>query len=148
MPKRCFPHVINIAVKAALKHLTEPPSFFSDVDRETDLEFMELESFEDTDPDYSAAFKNNDAYQAALKSDVVARVRRYVTACRASGQRREEFNTILIEGNKAEGWGESHEPIREVGLLKDVDTRWSSTFHMIDRFLETYLVSTVSSSIT
>jgi hypothetical protein len=40
-----------------------------------------------------------------------------------------------------EGWGELHEHIREVGLLKDVDTRWSSTFRMIDRFLETYLVS-------
>jgi hypothetical protein len=77
----------------------------------------------------------------ALKSDVVARVRRYFTACRASGQRREEFNTILMEGNKAEGWGELHEAIREVCLLKDVDTWWSSTFHMIDRFLETYLVS-------
>ena len=85
-----FLHVINIAVKAALKHLTELPSFFSDVDLEADLEFMELE-VEDPNPDYSAAFKDNEAYQAALKSDVVARVRRYVTACRASGQRREEF---------------------------------------------------------
>lgn len=111
------------------------------MDLETDLEFMELDFFEDSDPDYSPAFKNNEAYQVALKSDVVARVRRYVTACRASGQRHEEFNTILMEGNKAEGWGELHEPIREVGLLKDVDTRWSSTFRMIDRFLETYLVS-------
>ena len=110
------------------------------MDLDTDLEFLELD-FDDSDPDYSTAFKDNEAYQAALKSDVVARVRRYVTACRASGQRREEFDTILVEGNRAEGWGESHERIREVGLLKDVDTRWSSTFRMIDRFLETYLVS-------
>ena len=72
------------------------------MDLETDLKFMQLD-FEDPDPDYSAAFTNNEAYQAALKSDVVARVRRYVTARRASGQRREEFNTILMEGNKAEG---------------------------------------------
>ena len=110
------------------------------MDLDTDLEFLELD-FDDSDPDYSTAFKDNEAYQAALKSDVVACVQRYITACRASGQHREEFDTILVEGNRAEGWGESHERIREVGLLKDVDTRWSSTFRMIDRFLETYLVS-------
>jgi hypothetical protein len=28
-----------------------------------------------------------------------------------------------------------------VGLLKDVETRWSSTFLMIDRVLELYLAS-------
>jgi hypothetical protein len=100
---------------------------------------MELD-FEDLDPDYSAAFKNNEAYQAALKSDVVAHVRRYVTACRASGWRREEFNTVFMEETRLKAEG-SHEPIGEVGLLKDIDTRWSSTFCMIDRLLETYLVS-------
>ena len=91
-------------------------------------------------------------YQEALQSDVVGLVRRFITACRASGQRREEFEKIIVEGNTDSGWlvrecdenGEWVErmiKLRVVGLLKDVDTRWSSTFGMIHRFLELYPVS-------
>ncbi|KAJ6614513.1 ribonuclease H-like domain-containing protein, partial [Mycena sp. CBHHK59/15] len=43
------------------------------------------------------------------------------------------------EGNTAGGFGEPAEPLRVVTLLKDVDTRWSATFLMIDRLLEQYL---------
>jgi len=70
----------------------------------------------------------------------VSSARRFVTACRASGQRREEFEKIIRDGNVSGGWGVNNEPLRVVGLLKDVDTRWSSTFSMIDRFLEMYPV--------
>lgn len=34
------------------------------------------------------------------------------------------------------GWGDEHEILRLVGLLRDVETRWSSLFFMIDRVLE------------
>lgn len=47
---------------------------------------------------------------------------------------------IIREGNEAGGFGDPPKKLREVGLLKDVDTRWSSLFKMIDRFLEMYPV--------
>ncbi|KAJ7181343.1 hypothetical protein C8R43DRAFT_870106, partial [Mycena crocata] len=108
---RCFPHVINIAVQTALKVLSDLPDFA-------------------------------DFYWAVLQSDVVALARTLVTACRASGQRRDDFEEVILQGNIAGGWpvtpGEPPEPIRVVGLLKDVDTRWSSIFSMLDRVLELY----------
>ncbi|KAJ6602746.1 ribonuclease H-like domain-containing protein, partial [Mycena vulgaris] len=106
---RCFPHVINIAVKSGLKELTDLPMY---------------------DPDI---------YWDALKLDPVSAARKLVTACRASGQRREAFENIIKAGNDAGGWGNPPQILRVVGLLKDVETRWSATFLMIDRVLEQYL---------
>jgi hypothetical protein len=77
-------------------------------------------------------------YCKSLTGDVVSKVRCFVTTCRASGQRCEEFIAIIREGNKAGGFGDPLVKLRVVGLLKDVDTHWSSIFKMIDRFLELY----------
>ncbi len=74
----------------------------------------------------------------ALKNDAVARVRRLVQACRALDERRKELRAIIVEGNASKSWGELPLPLHQ--LLKDVDTRWSSTFLMIDRALTLYLV--------
>lgn len=127
----CFPHVINLAVKIGLKHLTDGPVFDPDL---ADLDF----TFNEETPE---ALNSDSEYYESLQSDVVSRVRRYVTACRASGQRCAEFEQIIKEGNESGGWGpEPKQQLRVVGLLKDVDTRWSSIFRMVDRFLETYPV--------
>ncbi len=80
-------------------------------------------------------------YANALRYDVVGLARTLVTKCRASDQRRKELRSIITEGNEGGGWGENSEPIALLQLLKDVDTRWSSTFLMIDRLLELNLVS-------
>ncbi|KAF8164540.1 hypothetical protein BJ912DRAFT_863633 [Pholiota molesta] len=122
---RCFPHVINIAVKAGLKALTQ----------------AQTNTFSNTLPNLPPELTANPEYLEVLERDVVALICRYVTACRSSGQHREQFETILKKGNEAGGWGDTNEQLRNVGLLKDVDTRWSATFNMLDRFLETYLVS-------
>ncbi|KAJ6565157.1 hypothetical protein DFH09DRAFT_868743, partial [Mycena vulgaris] len=65
--------------------------------------------------------------------------RELLTACRASGQRREAFEKIIKAGNDAGGWGNPPQILRVVGLLKDVEARWSAMFLMIDRVLEQYL---------
>ncbi|KAJ6463695.1 hypothetical protein C8R47DRAFT_992515, partial [Mycena vitilis] len=121
---RCFPHVINLAVKAGLKELAELP----DYDPATAF---------DADIPVPQALQNDLDYWDALKLDPVAAARKLVTACRASGQRREAFIATIEEGNKT-GWGDPAMPLRVVGLLKDVDTRWSATFLMLDRVLEQY----------
>ncbi|KAJ7306235.1 hypothetical protein DFH08DRAFT_918611 [Mycena albidolilacea] len=88
---RCFPHVINLAVKAGLAALVDLPIYSPDI------------------------------YWDALMLDPVGAARKLVTAARASGQR------------------DPPERLRVVGLLKDVETRWSATFLMVDRVLEQYL---------
>ncbi|KAJ6548091.1 hypothetical protein B0H10DRAFT_1851448, partial [Mycena sp. CBHHK59/15] len=121
---RCFPHVINIAVQTALKVLSALPDF---VPGETP-EDLEITPELAADPDY----------WAVLKDDVISLARSLVTACRASGQRRDDFEETIEKGNENGGWGDPPELLRIVGLLKDVDTRWSSIFLMVDRVLELY----------
>ncbi|KAI0658860.1 hypothetical protein C8Q70DRAFT_916815 [Cubamyces menziesii] len=81
------------------------------------------------------------AYADALQNDPVKRARQLVTACRASGLRREAFAKTITEGNESGAFGEGKQ-LRQVQLLRDVSTRWSSTFLMIDRLLELYPVCT------
>jgi len=127
---RCFPHVINIAVKTALKYLTK-----------VDEEDPEAQGSDEAFLSASDALLADPEYLAALEDDIVALAREQVTTCRASGQRRESLQELIVEGNKAGGWGEQSEELEESELLRDVDTRWSSIFLMIDRLLELYIVS-------
>lgn len=125
MAPRCFPHVVNIAVKAGLKKLTKLDPSDEDID---------------SAPSRTQVLHNNEEYLAVLKEDVVSSARSLVTACRASGQRREDLQNTISEGNDDGGWGDPPRPLRNVVLLRDVDTRWSSIFRMIDRVLELYEV--------
>ncbi|KAJ7482848.1 ribonuclease H-like domain-containing protein [Mycena galericulata] len=111
---RCFPHVVNIAVKTGLKHLTELPAFDPDI------------VLDDEDMPVPQSLRDNLEYWDALKLDPVGSARKLVTACRG----------VIVAGNEAGGWGDPPEQLRVVGLLKDVETRWSATFLMIDRLLE------------
>lgn len=77
---------------------------------------------------------------APLSTDVVSRARKLVNACRASGQRREDFANTILEGNSSGAFGEDTLPARV--LLRDMDVRWSCTYLMIDRVLELYPVCT------
>lgn len=62
--------------------------------------------------------------------------------CRVSGQRREQFRRITEEGNSAKEWP-GGQPLDILQLLRDVDTRWSSGYLMIDRRLYLYPVCLV-----
>ncbi|KDQ05812.1 hypothetical protein BOTBODRAFT_84963, partial [Botryobasidium botryosum FD-172 SS1] len=105
---RCFPHVINIAVTTAIEQMKAMP----------------------LSPESSA---QNSQYAKILTGDLIKKVRQLVTACRASGQWREDLRNTISDGNDRGIW-----ELRVVELLKDVDTRWSSLFLMIDQVLELY----------
>ncbi|KZT30252.1 hypothetical protein NEOLEDRAFT_1153531 [Neolentinus lepideus HHB14362 ss-1] len=123
---QCFPHVINIAVKTALKVLSGStvvlPDELSDM--------MEL-------PNVVAPDIDDDEYLEALNGDPVACARSLVTACRASDQCRTDFWKMIQEGNEGNLFDVN---LPENELLRDVDTRWSLTFLMIDWVLELYPV--------
>ncbi|KAJ3767345.1 hypothetical protein FB446DRAFT_600347, partial [Lentinula raphanica] len=128
---RCFPHVVNIAVKAGLAFLTQLPPI---ADGETDddgISSTEIEASLQDNPNSPTE------YRAALESDLISRVRQLVNACRASGNRRHDFKKTVLS---TDGLDTGNEALLErvVVLLRDVDTRWSSTFLMVDHFLELY----------
>lgn len=77
-------------------------------------------------------------YRAALAADIIGTARKLVTACRTSGQRREDFELTIVEGNAARTWKDSEGnplPLPVLQLLRDCETRWSSTFLLLDRVL-------------
>ena len=83
--------------------------------------------------------RNADNYLDVLSTQPIRKVRNLVTACRLSGQCRQQFAEILRRGNEDKTWGE--ELLPEVQLLRDCKTHWSSTHDMIGRVLLLYPVS-------
>ena len=79
-----------------------------------------------------------EGYRAALAADIIGAARKLIAACRVSGQRREELELTIREGNEAGSWTDSEGnplPLPVLQLLRDCETRWSSTFLMLDRML-------------
>ena len=97
------------------------------------------------DPDLNTALQDDPEYALALSEDPVRAARTLVTKARQSILRREEFEKIVGECIENESFGEGvHPPGTQ--LLRDVDTRWSSTFLMIDRLLSLYPVGSSCST--
>jgi hypothetical protein len=77
-------------------------------------------------------------YRAALTADVIGTARKLVAACRVSGQRREDFELTIREGNEAGSWTDSEGnpfSLPVLQLLRDCEIRWSSTFLLLNRVL-------------
>ncbi|KAJ6597322.1 hypothetical protein B0H10DRAFT_2196991 [Mycena sp. CBHHK59/15] len=124
---RCFPHIVNLACKAVLGAIT-------------DMKFAAPEAA-DFVPHPRAADDDADAptFLDTIHRDPVATVRTTVRVIRASSLRRQYFSDILKALQQ-----------KDLQLLRDVDTRWSSTLLMIDRavLLREGLKQTGSESIT
>ncbi|TEB27308.1 hypothetical protein FA13DRAFT_1883877 [Coprinellus micaceus] len=118
----CFTHIVNLAVKAGLIHLTELCVSDEELDEGT------------------RALVENPMYASLLQGDHVKCGHQLAAFIRDSGLQREDFEAVIQKGNEEGSWGTDQDgnPIQlcVVGLLKDVDTRWSSTFLMIDRVIE------------
>ncbi|KAI0309876.1 hypothetical protein OF83DRAFT_1071370 [Amylostereum chailletii] len=126
---RCFPHVVNIAVQTALKSLSssspDPDPLSPDSPTPVHISPFDISSISDA------------AYALALSMDPVGRARIAAVWCRASEFRRVQWLQTIKNGNEAKDWPDSSDLVlRVVQLLRDVDTRWSSTFGMVDRVLE------------
>ncbi|KAF7372144.1 Dimer-Tnp-hAT domain-containing protein [Mycena venus] len=117
---RCFPHVINIATQTILAELKENPRD-PVIASESPMSHAKLV-----------------AYADALESDPVGGGRRVVAACRASGQRRSDLKIVIRQGNATKHWPVEGGVLRTVQLLRDCETRWSSTYNMSDRVIELY----------
>jgi hypothetical protein len=120
----CFSRVINIATQTILAELTENP-WLPVVSSVSQLPYPELV-----------------AYVDALESDPVGGSRRIVASCRASGQRLSSLKIVIKQGNEKQVWPPNG-VLRVIQLLRDCETRWSSTFMMNDRVIELYPVSLI-----
>lgn len=130
----CFPHIIHICVTHVLKS-------FNDDEITT---IIDSETWSDTFPDVE---EEQDAYVEAVKADPIAMARTAIWAIRASGMRRDEFTDTIRTGN-LKNWFKnttgSVQQVPELELLRDVKTRWDSTYAMINRLRALRLVCTIT----
>lgn len=130
----CFPHVINLAVQAIYAALKdgkglEQQYLLGDLGciDEAALQEMVLPQGVTTDN-----------YLHVLTADILGTARKLIAACRISGKRREEFLDTILEGNLNETWKDDDGNLiskEALQLLRDCETRWSSTYFMVDRVL-------------
>ncbi|KAG8821310.1 hypothetical protein FRC17_009861 [Serendipita sp. 399] len=132
---RCFPHIVNIAVRTALKSITnvvEPDPLTSDTATASldgsDRPYNEDEDPVELEPECVAGYPAD--WHRVLKRDVIAKTRALVNACRKSPQRRESLQQYITKGREAGDW-----TLKSLQLIKDVDTRWSAVYLMIERYL-------------
>lgn len=129
----CFPHTINIAVQHVLRKMSSVGAPENDDD---DFEVQIGVANTDEGRGFGQTF------QDAYAQDPIARLRKIVMAIRSSGQRREALTTWIETGNQSGLFVLQNGPvqIQPKQLLRDVRTRWDSTYQMIKRCIEMRLV--------
>jgi hypothetical protein len=117
----CFAHIINICCQHLVEHFTNT-------------------ALVDPVEDFVAAERPREpgaqTFEEAVKRDPIALGRVVVRKIRSSGQRREHFKSIIVEGNnKGHFTLPDGNPITVplLQLLRDVKTRWDSIYYMINR---------------
>jgi len=126
----CFPHIINIAVQHVLKKMSS----------------VEVPDNDD-DPQVAAGTNEGrrfgQSFEDACAQDPIARLRRIVMAIRSSGQRRDALMRWIETGNQSGLFvlNNKQVQIQQKQLLRDVQTRWDSTYQMIKRCIEMRVVS-------
>ena len=132
----CFPHIINITVQHCLEKMS------SAVAPENDNDSEELIDKSNTDEVRGLG----QSFEATCAQDPIARLRKIVMVIRSSGQRRDAFSRWIETGNKSGLFVLQNKPvqIQPKQLLRDVRTRWDSTYCMIKRCIEMRLVSPLS----
>jgi hypothetical protein len=126
----CFPHIINIIVQHVLAKMTSAPILDSDHDDDSD----------DTENDDLPADQRGrtQTFEEAFSADPIGRCRRLVVKLRSSGQRRDDFNNWVKTGNEKNWFKIKNKAVKlpHKELLRDVPTRWDSTYQMIKRCIE------------
>ena len=130
----CFPHTINIAVQHVLKKMSSIEAPENDEDDYED-------QADAANADEGRGF--GQTFEAACAEDPIARIRKIVTTIRGSGQRRDALMTWIDTGNKNGLFVLQNKTvqIQPMQLLRDVRTRWDSTYQMIKQCIEMRLVS-------
>lgn len=126
----CFPHIINIIVQHVLTKMTSA-SVDSDSDDESGSTNEDL-------PVPADQRGRTQTFESAFLADPIGRARRLVVKLRSSGQRRDDFNNWVKTGNEKNWFKIKGKAVKlpHKELLRDVPTRWDSTYQMIKRCIE------------
>lgn len=152
----CYPHIINICVSHIVSSLTKVNAGSLEDDSDDDSLLSEDESDDggyvgdetDTENDETDEDKYTDLkdWFATLKRDPVRRARVVVRTVRSSGQRKDEFLSMIKTGNKKGSFKDqqgNQVVVKELQLLRDVRHRWSSLYVMLERLQELHPVRPV-----
>jgi hypothetical protein len=153
---QCFPHVINTCVKHTLKALSSGVDAVTQAD-ERDGEGDSDEGSDedkggDEDSDEDEGGDEGTNIDTGLEDwshgDLLNKARGLIRKIRSSGQRSERFTNVIKGGNQYGWWKDaqgSAMTIEPKQLLRDVKTRWDSTYQMLTRLREFRQVSLLSS---
>lgn len=117
---RCLPHIYNVCVQRTL-------------DKYINADFDECPQAWRNSAGHLIAKAE---YVEAVRDGPIAHGRDIVRAIRSSGQRRANFKQAIISGNEQEWFVDEETGIVKlpvVELLRDVKTRWDSSYYMINR---------------
>jgi hypothetical protein len=132
----CFPHTINITVQHVLDKMSLVKAPESDDDDDA-------EDLTDTaDRDEGCGF--GQTFKDACAEDPITRLHKIVRAIHSSEQHCDAFMTWIETGNRSRLFGlRNNNPVHNQPkqLLRDVQTRWDSTYQMVKCCIEMCLVS-------
>ena len=125
----CFPQIVNITVQHVLTKMTSAPILDDDEDADFD-------NFADDLPADQRG--RTQTFESAVLADPIGRCRKLVVKLWSSGQIRDEFNNWVKVSNEKNWFKIKGKPIKlpHKEFLRDVRTRWDSTYQMIKRFIE------------
>lgn len=149
----CIPHTVHIAVSHIIRDcfgVQGRRKRRGPKDPEVADEFAPFEDDDSADSDDSerdgtlhqkigvVADWNSQTYEQALVRNPLILIRKLVRGIRASGERRDAFRDSIRDGIKDRTFidpenGMVVTSLPEVELLRDVPTRWDSTYQMITR---------------
>ena len=147
---RCFPHVINIAVKSGLALLTKIPKVKKITENKTPNTGWETEDKDDGDDgtsmvSYGDDFSADWVYNQAIEADPIVQCWKLIANCWASGQHHENLQATITDANEAGLFSRDDKGVDielpSLQLLCDIDTRWSSIYLMVEQALDLYPVS-------
>jgi hypothetical protein len=96
-----------------------------------------IKALNNADPDLEEEEDDADTQNDGVSADLLGKVRSLVKAIRASGQRQASFDQVVSSGNDAGWWKDANDApiaIKPLRFLRDVKTRWDSTYQMLVRF--------------
>jgi hypothetical protein len=172
---QCFPHVINTCVLRTVKALNN--SIDTDIDDRAETEESkndhddEGSDDEQSDNKVSGGKKSDDKGSdngggggggdgnsgegdvaiSNVPGDPLNKIQALVRGIRALGQRQEHFTNVILSGNQYGWWKDGQGKVMMIKpkqLLRDVKTRWDSTYQMLVRVREFHQVSLPSSLIS
>jgi hypothetical protein len=142
---QCFPHVVNTCVQHTLKALKNIDTTNNDSDEAEESASEAGDADEDLD---GSEPEDGDPKESGGGSDVINKARGLIRTIRSSGQRIDRFNDIIKGGNQFGWWKDGAGQIISIKprqLLRDVKTRWDSTYQMLIRLREFRQVSYLTS---